>query len=43
MAKSINFYQVVIMSEHHIAIRCLLHDSCQYRAYCGQQDKKPGQ
>jgi len=43
MAKSIDFHQVVIMSKHHITIRCLLHDPCQDREYFGQQDKKPGQ
>ena len=37
MAESINFHQVVVMSEHHITIRCLLHDLCQDRAYCGKQ------
>jgi len=43
MAKSVNFHQVVVMSEHHIAIRCLLHDLRQTGRIVDSKDKTPDQ
>ena len=40
MANSVNRHQVIVMSKHHIAIRCLLHVHVNI---VGRKDKTPGQ